>query len=147
MAWNYWAIYELIGIYKWPNRRIIPEFAWRNWEAQWKATHSGQPVCRPGFEHGTSETKTWASPLHQPVLSPATPTAFRNFSLSLQENSGIVPQIRPQNLPSTSLPIHCSLITMPFVSIGLQPELLMTREYSRSIAPTWCMHEGTGTRP
>jgi hypothetical protein len=39
-----------------------------------------------------------------------------NFSQSLQENSGIVSQIRSQPLPSTSFPIRYSLIILPYVA-------------------------------
>jgi hypothetical protein len=38
---------------------------------------------------------------------------YRGSAQFLQENSGLVPQIKPQLLASTSFPIHFSPITLP----------------------------------
>jgi hypothetical protein len=39
---------------------------------------------------------------------------FREFPQSLKTNAAIISQIKPQILPSTTSPIHYSLITQPF---------------------------------
>jgi hypothetical protein len=46
--------------------------------------------------------------------------AFPQYS---QENSGLAPQIRPRSLPSTSFPIHDSLMILLFNTTDLQCEL------------------------
>jgi hypothetical protein len=45
---------------------------------------------------------------------------FRDFPQSLQATAGIVPQFRPQPLPSTSFPIHYSSLFLPFGAMWSQ---------------------------
>jgi hypothetical protein len=42
---------------------------------------------------------------------------FHGFCQSLEAKLGIVYQIRPLLLPSTSVPVHYSWITMPFIAV------------------------------
>jgi hypothetical protein len=57
------------------------------------------------------------SRVHFSARRPVLTKAFNDFEQSLQADDVIVPQIRSLSLPSTSLPIHYSLITLPFYSI------------------------------
>jgi hypothetical protein len=77
------------------------------------------------------------------------------FSQSLHQNVWILPQIRPQPLPSTSFPIHNSLIILPFDAI--ESEILTaslnksyinkgSRESSVGIAGLWAGRPGFNSR-
>ena len=52
-----------------------------------------------------------------PIAVGAPTVMYDGFPQSFQANVGIIPEVRPRQFPSTSLPIHHSLIMLHFDAI------------------------------
>jgi hypothetical protein len=59
--------------------------------------------------------------------------AIHDFLQPFQENIAILPQMKPRPLPSTSFPIHYSLITAPFEALRPETSSLKKMKEPQSI--------------